>query len=149
MKPSAASYYSFVDVTSKNPHFEDAFRQLYQNRFGIRQDITLLAGTGRQADLRADVQSNSGLDAWLAGTRALGGKGTHYIGFADEPNLNYSSYEQYRAIFNSMARQVRSDPANAKAGVRIAMPASSRLVNGPFTRKRGDKLGIDWHGACS
>ncbi|NHX02396.1 hypothetical protein [Pseudomonas koreensis] len=144
LKPGAASYYSFVDVTSKNPHFEDAFRELYQNRFGIRQDITLLAGTGRQADLRADVQSNSGLDAWLAGTRALGGKGTHYIGFADEPNLNYSSYEQYRAIFSSMARQVRSDPANAKAGVRIAMPASSRLVNGPFTDNAADKRGIDW-----
>ncbi|MEN5311329.1 hypothetical protein [Pseudomonas koreensis] len=144
LQPTAGSYYSFVDVTAKNPHFEDAFRQAYQNRFGIRQDITLLAGSQRQADLRADVQSNSGLDAWLAGTRALGGKGTHYIGFADEPNLNYSSFEQYRAIFTSMARQVRSDPANARAGVRIAMPASSRLVNGPFADNAADKRGIDW-----
>jgi len=144
LKPTAASYYSFVDVTAKNPHFEDAFRLAYQERFGIRQDITLLAGSQRQADLRADVQSNGGLDAWLAGTRALGGKGTHYIGFADEPNLNYSSFEQYRAIFTSMARQVRSDPANAKAGVRIAMPASSRLVNGPFADNAADKRGIDW-----
>lgn len=144
LKPTAASYYSFVDVTAKNPHFEDAFRKAYQERFGIRQDITLLAGSQRQADLRADVQSNGGLDAWLAGTRALGGKGTHYIGFADEPNLNYSSFEQYRAIFASMARQVRSDPANAKAGVRIAMPASSRLVNGPFADNAADKRGIDW-----
>ena len=144
LKPTAASYYSFVDVTSKDAHFEDAFRKLYQDRFGIRQDITLLAGTQRQADLRADRQSNSGLDAWLAGTRALDGKGTHYIGFADEPNLNYSSYEQYRAIFTSMARQVRSDPANARAGVRIAMPASSRLVNGPFTEDAANKRGIDW-----
>jgi len=144
LKATAASYYSFVDVTAKNPHFEDAFRKAYQERFGIRQDITLLAGSQRQADLRADVQSNGGLDAWLAGTRALGGKGTHYIGFADEPNLNYLSFEQYRAIFASMARQVRSDPANARAGVRIAMPASSRLVNGPFADNAADKRGIDW-----
>ncbi|UVL36810.1 hypothetical protein LOY43_10430 [Pseudomonas sp. B21-041] len=144
LKPSAASYYSYVDVTAKNARFEDPVRQLYQTRFGIRQDITLLAGTGRRADLRADVQSNNGLEAWLAGTRALGGQGTHYIGFADEPNLNYSSYEDYRAIFVSMARQVRSDPANAKAGVRIAMPASSRFINGPFTRNAADKRGIDW-----
>ncbi|WP_085633999.1 hypothetical protein [Pseudomonas sp. R16(2017)] len=144
LKPAAASYYSFVDVTAKNPHFEDAFRQAYQERFGIRQDITLLAGSQRQADLRADTQSNGGLDAWLAGTRALGGKGTHYIGFADEPNLNYASYEQYRAIFASMARQVRSDPANAAAGVRIAMPASARLVNGPFADHAADKRGLDW-----
>lgn len=148
LKPTAASYYSFVDVTAKNPQFEDAFRQFYQDRFGIKQDITLLAGTQRKADLRADAQSNSGLDAWLASTRKLGNnssdKGTHYIGFADEPNLNYSSYGQYQAIFASMARQVRSDPANAKAGVRIAMPASSRLVNGPFANNAADKRGIDW-----
>ena len=144
LKPSAASYYSYVDVTSKNARVEDPVRQLYQTRFGIRQDITLLAGSGRQADLRADVQSSNGLEAWLASTRALGGQGTHYIGFADEPNLNYSSYEDFRAIFVSMARQVRSDPANAKAGVRIAMPASSRLVNGPFTRNAASKRGIDW-----
>jgi hypothetical protein len=144
LKPQAASYYSFVDVTAQNPHHEDAFRQLYQNRFGITQDITLLAGSQRQADLRADTTSNAGLDAWLTATRALGGGGTHYIAFADEPNLNYSSYANYQAIFNSMARQVRSDPANAKAGIRIAMPASSRFVNGPFTDDAADKRGIDW-----
>ncbi|MCP1444734.1 hypothetical protein J3D54_003866 [Pseudomonas sp. GGS8] len=144
LKPQAGSYYSFVDVTAQNPHYEDAFRQLYQNRFGITQDITLLAGSQRQADLRVDTISNAGLDAWLAATRALGGTGTHYIAFADEPNLNYSSYANYQAIFNSMAKQVRNDPANAKAGIRIAMPASSRLVNGPFTDDAADKRGIDW-----
>lgn len=144
LKPQAGTYYSFVDVTAQNPHHEDAFRQLYQNRFGITQDLTLLAGSQRQADLRADTMSNAGLDAWLAATRALGGTGTHYIAFADEPNLNYPSYADYQAIFNSMARQVRSDPANAKAGVRIAMPATSRFVNGPFADNAADKRGIDW-----
>lgn len=144
LKPQAGTYYSFVDVTAQNPHHEDAFRQLYQNRFGITQDLTLLAGSQRQADLRADTQSNAGLDAWLAATRALGGSGTHYIAFADEPNLNYPSYADYQAIFNSMARQVRSDPANARAGVRIAMPATSRFVNGPFADNAADKRGIDW-----
>lgn len=144
LKPQSGTYYSFVDVTAQNPHHEDAFRQLYQNRFGITQDLTLLAGSQRQADLRADTQSNAGLDAWLAATRALGGTGTHYIAFADEPNLNYPSYADYHAIFNSMARQVRSDPANARAGVRIAMPATSRFVNGPFADNAADKRGIDW-----
>jgi hypothetical protein len=144
IKPQAGAYYSFVDITAKQPHYEDAFRQLYQDRFGITQDITLLAGSQRQADLRADTTSNAGLDAWLAATRALGGKGTHYIGFADEPNLNYPDYASYQSIFTSMARQVRSNPDNAKAGVRIAMPASSRLVNGPFADNAADKRGIDW-----
>ncbi|MHC8285853.1 hypothetical protein ACYZUD_03260 [Pseudomonas sp. XS1P51] len=144
LKPQAATYYSFVDITAKNPHYEDAFRQLYQDRFGITQDLTLLAGSQRQADLRADTTSNAGLDAWLAATRALGGKGTHYIGFADEPNLNYPDYASYQNIFNSMARQVRSNADNAKAGVRIVMPASSRLINGPFADNGADKRGIDW-----
>ncbi|MCU1752856.1 hypothetical protein [Pseudomonas sp. 6D_7.1_Bac1] len=144
LKPRAASYYSFVDVTAKKPQFENSFRQLYQDRFGITQDITLLAGTQRKADLHADVVSNAGLDAWLAATRALGSKGLHYIAFADEPNLNYPDFASYQTLFNSMARQVHGDPANFKAGVRIAMPASSRLINGPFADNAADKRGIDW-----
>lgn len=144
LQPQAGTYYSLVDIMATRPHYEDVFRQLYQDRFGITQDITLLAGRQRRADLRADTTSNAGLDAWLAATRALGGKGTHYIGFADEPNLNYPDYASYQRIFNSMAWQVRSNPDNAKAGVRIAMPASSRFVNGPFVDNAADKRGIDW-----
>ena len=144
LQVKAATYYSLVDIMATRPHYEDKFRRLYQDRFGITQDITLLAGRQRQADLHADNTSNAGLDAWLAATRALGGKGTHYIGFADEPNLNYPDYASYQRIFDSMARQVRSNPENAKAGVRIAMPASSRFVNGPFINNAADKRGIDW-----
>jgi hypothetical protein len=144
LQPQAGTYYSLVDIMATRPHYEDVFRRLYQDRFGITQDITLLAGRQRRADLRADTTSNAGLDAWLAATRALGGKGTHYIGFADEPNLNYPDYASYQRIFNSMAWQVRSNPDNAKAGVRIAMPASSRFVNGPFVDNAADKRGIDW-----
>lgn len=144
LQPQAGTYYSLVDIMATRPHYEDVFRRLYQDRFGITQDITLLAGRQRQAELRADATSNAGLDAWLAATRALGGKGTHYISFADEPNLNYPDYASYQRIFNSMAWQVRSNPDNAKAGVRIAMPASSRFVNGPFADNAADKRGIDW-----
>ncbi|PTR23192.1 hypothetical protein [Pseudomonas sp. GV085] len=144
LQPQAGSYYSLVDIMATRPHYEDVFRRLYQDRLGITQDITLLAGRQRKADLRADTTSNAGLDAWLAATRALGGKGTHYIGFADEPNLNYPDYATYQRIFKSMAWQVRSNPDNAKAGVRIAMPASSRFVNGPLVDNAADKRGIDW-----
>lgn len=144
LKPQAATYYSFVDIMATQPHYEDAFRSLYQDRFGITQDITLLAGSQRQAELRADSTSNGGLDAWLAATRALGGKGTHYIGFADEPNLNYPDYASFQTVFNSMARQVRSNPDNARAGVRIAIPASSRFINGPLAEHATERRGIDW-----
>jgi hypothetical protein len=144
LRPQAGSYYSLVDILATRPHYEDGFRRLYQDRLGIKQDITLLAGTQRKADLRADTTSNAGLDAWLAATRALGGVGTHYIGFADEPNLNYPDYASYQRLFNSMARQVRSNPDNFKAGVRIAMPASSRFINGPLADNAAQRRGIDW-----
>jgi hypothetical protein len=144
LKPQAATYYSLVDIMATRPHYEDAFRRLYQERFGITQDITLLAGSQRQAELRADSTSNGGLEAWLAATRALGGKGTHYIGFADEPNLNYPDYASFQSVFSSMARQVRSNPDNARAGVRIVIPASSRFVNGPLSEHAGERRGIDW-----
>lgn len=140
----AAGYYSFVDILTRDPHYEDRFRRLYQERFGITNDITLLAGSNRKADLLADSVTNLGLNAWLAATVALGGKGLHYISFADEPNLNYNDYATYQRLFDSMARQVRDYPGAYEAGVRIAMPGSSRLVNGPFHEDSSERRGIDW-----
>ena len=144
LKPQAATSYSFVDIMATRAHYEDAFRRLHQDRFGISQDMTLLAGSQRQADLRADRTSNNGLQAWLASTRALGGTGLHYLSFADEPNLNYPDFASFQQVFQSMAAQVRADPANARAGVRIAIPASSRFINGPLAENAADKRGIDW-----
>lgn len=144
LKPRAAGYYSFVDILASQPHYEDGFRQLYQDRFGIHQDITLLAGSQRQADLEVNTQSVAGLDAWLAATAALGGKGLHYLAFADEPNYNYRDYASYKRFFDAMARQVRNYPGAREAGVRIAMPASSRLVNGPLAEDSAKRRGLDW-----
>lgn len=144
LKPQAAGYYSLVDITADRPKYEDQFRRLYQDRFGITRDITLLAGSQRKADLRADRISNRGLQAWLASTRALGGKGIHYLSFADEPNLNFADFASYQQLFDSMVGQVRANPANARAGVRIVIPASSRFMNGPFSENAADRRGIDW-----
>ncbi|QXI40767.1 hypothetical protein [Pseudomonas xantholysinigenes] len=144
LRPQAASYYSFVDVLQRQPDFEDAWRRLYQERFAIRQDITLLAGSARVADLRSDRASDDALGAWLQATKALGGHGLHYLAFADEPNLNYRDYASYRDFFQAMARRVRDDPAAHDAGVRIAMPASSRFTGGPFSNDSKQRRGIDW-----
>jgi hypothetical protein len=144
LRPQAASYYSFVDVLQRQPDFENAWRRLYQERFAIRQDITLLAGSARVADLRSDRTSTDALGAWLQATKALGGHGLHYLAFADEPNLNYRDYASYRDFFQAMARRVRDDPAAHDAGVRIAMPASSRFTGGPFSNDSKQRRGIDW-----
>ena len=144
LKPQAATLYSFVDITAARGTYEDAFRRLYQDRFAISQNITLLAASQRRSDLKPDRTSHSGLQAWLTSTRALGGKGLHYLSFADEPNLNYPDFASFQQMFQSMAAQVRADPANARAGVRIAMPASSQFSNGPLIENAADKRGIDW-----
>ena len=143
LKPRAGSFYSAVDIMAAQPHYEDAFRRFYLERGGIDTYITLLAATGRKADLDVNRQSFAGLDAWLAGTVALGG-GTHYLSFADEPNYNYPDYATYKRFFDAMSRHVNEYPGAREAGVRIAMPASSRFVNGPFTRNGAQHRGIDW-----
>ncbi|MDU9393017.1 hypothetical protein [Pseudomonas sp. zfem002] len=144
LRPTAAGFYSFVDVLARQPEYENAFRRLYRERFAIADDITLLAATGRRADLRDDAISRQGLDAWLAASVALGGAGRHYIAFADEPNLNYQRYEDFRDFFAKRLRQVEDYAGARQAGVRIAMPASSRLVNGPLAEHSGERRGLDW-----
>ncbi|WP_144930118.1 MULTISPECIES: hypothetical protein [unclassified Pseudomonas] len=144
LKPQAASYYSLVDIIADRPDYENKFRRLYQDRFGITQDVTLLAGSARKADLQADRVSNNGLQNWLKATQALGGKGIHYLSFADEPNLNYPDFASYQQVFESMVDQVRATPANARTGVRITIPPSSRFTNGPLAENAVDRRGIDW-----
>lgn len=144
LAPRAAGFYSFVDVLARQPDFETAFRRLYRQRFAIDTDITLLAATGRRADLVDDSTSRRGLDAWLATSVALGGGGRHYIAFADEPNLNYADYASFRAFFAQRLQQVEEYAGAREAGVRIALPASSRLVNGPLAEHSEARRGLDW-----
>ena len=142
--PRAANFYSFVDVIQQEPQRELGFRRLYRETFKIDRDITLLAGTGRRAVLAADSQSFAGLDAWLADSVRLGNQGLHYLAFADEPNLNYPSYAVFASYFGRMLEHVKANPEARAAGVRIAMPVSSRLLDGPFRIGAGQRRGIDW-----
>ncbi|MGE8045253.1 hypothetical protein ACQKO6_13700 [Pseudomonas monteilii] len=144
LAPTAGGFYSLVDIMAERPHYEDRWRDLYLKRFGIRHDITLLAARGRVAELSADRTTLAGLDAWLAATRARGGGGLHYLAFADEPNLNYRSFEAFEAYFQTLAEHVQQSPGARDAGVRIVMPASSRLLDGPFVEQARTRRGIDW-----
>jgi hypothetical protein len=145
LAPQAAGYYSFVDVLSRQPEREIGFRRQYSARFGIDFDLTLLAKSGRRAVLAADQQTLAGLDAWLADRRRMESGGIHYLAFADEPNLNYPDYASFERYFDVLARRMRADSKARAAGVRIAAPASSRFINGPF--HGGDakaRRGITW-----
>nr|MBO2511886.1 hypothetical protein [Gammaproteobacteria bacterium] len=144
LAPRAANYYSFVNVTSRNPQHEQRFRPLYHHRFGIHADTTLLAQSGRRPVLAADPDTRAGLLAWLQGMRELDGGGTHYLAFADEPNLNYPDYPSFARYFAAMVEELRRFPDAYEAGIRIAAPASSRLLDGPTTDGARSRRGLDW-----
>lgn len=144
LRPQTAGHYSFVNVMARNPAHEQRFRPQYRHRFGINHDITLMAKTGRVHLLDFDSTSRAGLKAWLDSTISLGAGGLHYLSPADEPNLNYPDFATFSRYFGQMAKLVRDDPRAYEAGIRIAMPASSRLVNGPTMRGARERRGLDW-----
>lgn len=139
----AATYYSFVDVLPEQPGREIGYRRLYAEEFGLRTSVTLLAGTGRRAVLAADPQTLAGLAAWLADS-ALLGQGPHYLGFADEPNLNYPDFPSFARYFGRMLEALQGDPRAAQAGIRVVAPASSRWLDGPFRPGAARRRGVDW-----
>lgn len=139
----AASFYSFVDVLPDEPQREIGYRRLYGETFNIETGITLLAGTGRRAVLASDSVAHAGLRAWLADSVSLPGA-THYLGFADEPNLNYPGYASFARYFADMLGHYKALPEARAAGVRIAVPASSRLLDGPLRTGAAERRGIDW-----
>ena len=144
LAPLAASYYSFVDVMARRPHHEQAFRPLYLNHYGIHTDITLISKSWRRPLMQADQTQRAGLQAWLDSIRALGGKGTHYVAAADEPNLNFPDYETFARYFAATIEQIHRYPGAREAGIRIAMPSSSRLLNGPSRDGAKSRRGLDW-----
>lgn len=140
----SAGFYSLFDARKVAPLRELEFRRSSQEDLHISSDITLLAGTDRHAMLVADENTLAGLDAWLADSLQLEGKGLHYLAFADEPNLNYPDYESYAAYFQLMLQHLKADPRVHEAGVRVAIPASSRLIDGPMQMDGSQRRGIDW-----
>lgn len=140
----AASFYSFVDVITKNLEREQEFRSLYDQRFKIKNNITLLAGTHRKAVLEANTETLNGLTLWTEDSLRLDPTANHYIAFADEPNLNFSSYQEFSNYFSSMLSHLKGLPNITQSGIKVAVPASARFLDGPFRSSAQSRLGIDW-----
>lgn len=140
----SANFYSLVDVITKKPERELQFRALYLDKFNIKNNITLLAGNHRKAVLKANAETLNGLTKWVEDTLLLDSSAKHYIAFADEPNLNYSSYNEFSSYFESMLTHLKSIPNVYDSGIQVAIPASSRFLDGPFRPSAHTRLGIDW-----
>jgi hypothetical protein len=120
---------------------EIAFRQAFQERLGIDQDITLLAGSGRGAALDADPSSFAGLAGWpiLRACR----QGPALPAFADEPNLNYRLCQLRRLLRPAMLRRVRQPrrPRRRRAHRHAGQLAPA---DGPFRNGAAQRRGLDW-----
>lgn len=139
-----ASFYSFLDILEDGSEREREVRQAYQHELSLVHDVTILARSGRRPLLDADDKALRAVDTWVEAMADLGGPTVHYLAFADEPNLNYPSYEAFESYFVKMARRVRSHPRAAEGNVRILAPASSRFVDGPTRDGSNERVGMDW-----
>ncbi len=140
----AAGYYSFVDYIDKEDGRELGFRSFYARQMGIRSSLTLMAGKDRRAVLHANRESFNGLRLWLRDSLQLPAGGVHYLAFADEPNLNFPSYESFAEYFSAMLVHLKQQPGFARSGVKVAVPASSRFLHGPMRDDAHRRRGIDW-----
>lgn len=132
LKAQTANIYTFADVMSKTPSWENGFKEYMSGVLGLERDWTLLAKTGRVAviDFENDPEIQQGVDAWIKNIHRINDGKEHYIAAADEPNLNYPSFEAYRKHFVAFANYVRSHPLSAAAKIKIVSPASSRFDHG-------------------
>lgn len=140
----SASFYSFVDVITQDSSRELEFRTLYDDKFNIKNNITLLAGTQRKAVLEANTEAFNALSLWAEDSTRLDHRANHYIAFADEPNLNFGSYEAFSSYFSAMLSHLKNTPNFSTSAIKVAVPASSRFLDGPFRPAAKSRLGIDW-----
>lgn len=140
----AASYYSFVDYIDNGDGRELDFRSFYAKQMGIHSSLTLMAGKDRRAVLHATRKSFEGLHLWLQDSLQLPPGGIHYLAFADEPNLNFPSYESFAEYFSAMLSYLKQQPDFTHSGVKVAVPASSRFLHGPMRDDAYRRRGIDW-----
>lgn len=146
LNAEVANIYSFVDVMTEQPNWENVFREYMSTNMGLKRDYTILARGGRDAFLdfnnHADVQS--GLDAWIKNMARINDGREHYIAAADEPNYNYPTFESFRSHYEAMGNFIRNHPDSVAAGVKIMAVASSRFDHGPNVDKSFQNKGYHW-----
>lgn len=146
LKAQTANIYTFADVIAEKPNWEDGFRQYMSSTMGLQRDWTILANTGRNPVIHHDTDPviKDGVNKWIECMGRIADGKEHYISAADEPNLNYPSYEVFESHFASFAAAVRAHPKTSVAGVKIAAVASSRYDHGTTVDDSLARKGKKW-----
>ncbi len=140
----SANYYFFADDLKTSPKRDMPFLDLYENTFDIRTSNSILANTGRDTVLNPTNSLKSRLSHYLKDRHSLSLLSNNFVALADEPNLNYSNYDHFDKYFSSLASFIKNHPDPMVSNTKLAVPQSSRFLNGP-TRKDADKrIGIHW-----
>ncbi|MBV1921118.1 MAG: hypothetical protein KUG73_10590 [Pseudomonadales bacterium] len=121
-----------------------SFLDLYENTFDIKVSNSILANTGRNTVLRSTDSLKNRLSNYLKDRHSLSLLSNNFIAFADEPNLNYLDYEGFEEYFLSLASFIKNHPDPMVSKTKLAVPQSSRFLNGPTRKGADERIGIDW-----
>ncbi len=140
----AANHYTFADTLQRSPEADLEFLNLYENRFNIKRSNTILAETGRQAVIDDVDKIKPIVLNYLKQRHEQGLLKENYFAIADEPNLNYPSYDRYESDFAALASAIKNHPDPAINSTKLAAPQSSRFIQAPTRSHAEERRGIDW-----
>ena len=143
-KLQSANYYFFADDLKSSPKRDMPFIDLYENTFDIKMSNSILANTGRNTVLTSTKTIKSRLSGYFKDRHSLSLLSNNFVALADEPNLNYSNYEHFEKYFSSLASYIKNHPDPMVASTKLAVPQSSRFLNGPTRKGAEERIGIHW-----
>ncbi|MBV1883529.1 MAG: hypothetical protein KUG82_17950 [Pseudomonadales bacterium] len=140
----ASNLYFFEDVLIKKRGFDSRFLELYEQRFNIKQGVSIRAKTGRIATINNAVKTRHFLMQYLESRHKEGLLTDYYIAIADEPNLNYSSYSEFENDYLTIVGAIKASRNPLIAKTLFAAPQASRFLNGPTRQGADHRSGYQW-----
>lgn len=140
----SANHYFFSDALSITPEHDLSFLDVYLKRFNILQNNLILSRTGRRPVINDLEDTEAFLLKYLETRNRRYNNFDNSIAFADEPNLNYDNYGHFEQHFVQLARAIKQHKNPNINRTALAVPQSSRFLNGPTRRGAINRKGIDW-----
>ncbi|WP_250654725.1 hypothetical protein [Alkalimarinus coralli] len=144
LKLGSANYYFYEDILSSDIAKDNSFLEYYEQKLGLDNYISILAKTGRRSTISDADDTADFLTRYLKSHRGENGFSFPYLAIADEPNLNYGSYNQFEKDFVAIASTLKNHPEPSVSSIQMAVPQSSRFVNGPTRSDSDERIGADW-----
>ena len=140
----SANYYFFADDLTTFPNRDLKYLDLYQNNFNISHSNSILANSGRDSLIKPTKQTKQLLANYFKSRHQQGLLLDNYLALSDEPNLHYRSYDQFEQLFSSLASFIKEHPDPMISNTKLAVPQSSRFLQGPIRNGANGNQGILW-----